>query len=788
MREVIDLGSSRTLNLRDGRVDGPDGTSHLTDIELRLTRYLIERHGSPVGRDELEQAVWGYRPGVLSRTVFTTIGRLRQKLEVDPHAPLLLVTVAGLGYAWAVAPSAEPRVAPAIELTPFVGRPDVVASVVEALGAARVVSLTGPGGAGKTRVAVEVARRQPGRVALVFLEPVDLLDAVPAAIATALGTALGGRADPWGELAERTEGELLAVLDNAEHLPGLAEALWRWVTACPALRLLVTTRVRLGLRAEVALAIPPMSTPPSGVELGASEAGQLALQQARRARPGWEPEPKDRDDLAALCRGVGGNPLAIELATAWLRVLDPAEVLGELGSGGVLVALDRDVPARHRSVEVALEASWRLLSGPARGALEALGCCVGPVDRATAAAVAGADLATLSQLVDASLLHRHRVAASTARFDIHPLVRQSARARLAARSDASEVSARHARWFLGRIRASVELMDAEGEDAGRRQFGADHEDFLAAWADRARAGDEAALAGAAWPLYRWLDSTNHFLELETALRLASEALRGSPTGHAIALLGAGAGLDYPDGSPGSGVEGELRVAALIQGAIAALRTGRNAAAGALVDEALALMGDRGSFLAGFGMAVRGAVFANAGRWDEAKAELSRAFELRSHGRGRSRPMVHLGEVLLASGYPSEAREQLERALAECRACDDRAFACLALCRLGEALAATGADPAPVCAEAVEEGVGSRLPRVWWSAALGLLGEWWLRHGREDGAVLLAAAVKGPSMGPAHVVQERYAAARALVAEDRWVALDAEGRGASDRALLLRVRR
>lgn len=783
---VLDLGPSRALDLRDGRLTTPDGVDHLTDIELRLVRYLVERAGAAVGRDELEVAVWGYRPGVMSRTVFTTIGRVRQKLEVDPHAPTHLVTVAGRGYQWASAPRAEVRPALPVALTPLVGRQELVDRVVASLAAASLVSLTGQGGAGKTRVAIEVLRRWSGSAVFVALEPLDRAGAVPEAIAAALGVRLGGRSDPWGELADSTDGPVLVALDNAEHLVGLAEPLSRWLGACPTLRLLVTTRVRLGLRAEVSHAVPPLTVPLSGTTLSSSEAGALLLQHAGRARPGWVPGGADADALAALCRQVGGNPLALELAAAWLRVLEPSEVLEEVASGAVLVSRDHDLPERHRSIDAALGASWRLLAADAARALEDVSACCGAFDRATAGAVAAMDLGALSQLVDASLVHRCPADGAAARFDLHPLVREHARARLRARPDAAAPASRHAAWFLGRLVDTVGAMDALGEDVVRRSLAPDHEDVLAAWSERCRAGDAAALARAAWPLYRWLDAGNRFVELEAALREAGDALGDSPTGRAIAVLGAGAGVGplvaaWVDVAAG----GELGTAATIHAAIAAQRGGDLGATEVLATRALE--GGASTFLTAFARSVRGSARTWAGRFGDAEDDLRAALASCPSGRGHARPAVHLGELLLRSGRAPEARDQLETALAACRATDDRAFACLALSRLAEALRSVGGDPDAVCVEAIEEGVGSRLPRVWWSGAVALLGDRWLGERPEVGVTLLSAAAHGPVMGPREPLSAALQASRGRLAPEVWARAEQGGRRATDLELLRLVR-
>lgn len=801
----LDLVSGR-LDLDRGQLHRPEGgVERLTDTERRLLRYLAERPGQAISRDDLQQAVWGYRAGILSRTVFTTVGRVRAKIEPDPSRPRHLITAAGGGYALALG---EGKVGPPrrgalpAAATPFVGRRQALAEVTALLEGARLVSILGPGGVGKTRLAMEIVQRRSDPAIFVALESAVEVGQTPAAVAAALGERLAGR-DEWGELADLIgEGSLLCVLDNVEQLGGLAERLGPWLRACPGLVLLVTSRLRLGLRAERAHALSPMGLPSSGETLEESEAGALLLEHARRARPGWEVSAAERRALAELCVRAGGSPLAIELAAAWLRLIEPEELLREFESGEVLRAIDIDVPEKHRSIEATLGASWRLLAPPAVGVLEGLSVLHNPFDRATAGAVAGADLMTLGQLVDASMIHR-----IGARFDLHPLVRQDARRRLA--QDAprlDHVAGRHARFFLERMTLAIGDMENLRVESGAciAALAREHDDLLAAWFNRARAGDMEALASAAPALYRYLDSRNRLPELIDAFRAAGEGLRGAAGSlaeeirAALTVLSSGAG-DVPPEPAGAGpsrfdqVPGALRPTALIHAAIRALHAAGPEASIPLTEEAEALARAGGfPFLPGFALAVRGSARLRLGELDAARADLEAAMQSSSEGRAFARPSVHLGEVELAAGNLSLARRYLEDALAACRAADDRSFSALALCRLGQALERLGEDGTAVRIEAIEEGVSSRLPRVWWASALMDLGASWASSGDEqtarDGVVLLAAAASGPTMEPPAATQRALDEARTRVSRGAWYDACREGRSADDGALLALVRR
>ena len=757
------------LELSGGRLDLDEGVflrtggdpERLTDIERRFLRYLGDRLGRAVGREELQREVWGYRAGVLSRTVFTTVGRIRGKIEVEPTRPRHLLTAAGEGYTLALdAPARTRRSAPAPPpAARLIGREHALRELEGLVERARLVSLLGPGGVGKTRLALELLGGREGT--FVALEPIDELGRVPAAIAAAIGATLPGSDDGWGELADAVGDEAtFVVLDNAEHLVGLAAHLYSWLGASPGLRLLVTTRVRLGLRMETAVVLDP---------LGERDACALLLEHAARVRPGWKPDEHDQAQLAEVCAHLGGSPLALELAASWLRLLEPADLLAELEGIAGLGTLDRDVPARHQSMEVALAASWRLLAPQAAAVLEGLATFCTPFDRGAAAAVAGADLLTLGQLVDASMVHR-----VGPRFDLHPLVRADARARLAAApARAAEAADRHARWFL------------------ERAPGAAIEDVLAAWDHAVRARDTALLTESAYTIYRCLDQLNRHGELIRALSRAGAAVDDPGARAALRLLGAGAGASLPDDLVAlvavlGPVPRTLRAAALVHAGIAAQLAGEAELAVELAGRAEREADDHRDLVA-FARSVGGTAWMRAGQLDRARTTLRASIEVSEDNRLVGRPMVHLGEVELAAGNLAEAREVLGCALEHCRFADDRTFAAHALGRLGQVLAALGEDPVPAWLEALGDAQSFRLPRVWWAAALTGLGDRWARAGRIDGVELLAAAAAGPSMDRPGATERLLHARRSEFPPTAWTAATRRGRAMADAELLAFVR-
>jgi predicted ATPase/DNA-binding winged helix-turn-helix (wHTH) protein len=457
-----------TLDL-DRRVFlGPSGEARLSTIESRLLAHLSAHPGKTFTREALQVEVWGYRAGIPSRTVFTTVGRIRQKIEADPSRPRHLLSTDG-GYCFVAPEARASRSALPHPVTPFVGRDRELSQLLALLErGARLVSVLGPGGIGKTRLAIECARRfgaaLGGGAAFLALEPIEHASALVRAIIEALALRpLSPREEPVAGLVERLrDREQLLLCDNVEQIED-AGALFAALSAgCPKLRVLATSRVRLSLQAETALALAPLCDPSSGAELERSDAGLLVLDRAQRARPGWTPSAAERDALAELCALAEGSPLALELATAWLRLLEPAEVVRELRAGvDLLRTSDADVPPRHTSIRAMLASSFRLLAPESERALGGLATMRAPFSRDAALAVARADLRELGQLVDASMIRR----VDGGRFAFHPAVREEALTRLTP-AERVGFDRAHADWFLERLTTSYR----EREDAPEREW------------------------------------------------------------------------------------------------------------------------------------------------------------------------------------------------------------------------------------------------------------------------------------------------------------------------------
>lgn len=268
----------------------------------------------------------------------------------------------------------------------FVGREREVRDIAALLETARLVSLTGPGGTGKTRLALrvgaEVLDRFPAGVWFVDLTETRDAAGVSQSVAAALGVPVTGCCPPEvfvGDLLE-LRGELLLILDNFEQVVEAAPAtVAAWLRRAPKTRILATSRFLLNVAGEREVALEPLPSPskpgvtPTVADVAAHDATRLFLERAREADPSFALTPQNAPDVAALCADLDGMPLALELAAARIRILSPAQIVSRLADRfKILTSTRRDQTARQRSLEGAIEWSWALLSDWERSAFSQL--------------------------------------------------------------------------------------------------------------------------------------------------------------------------------------------------------------------------------------------------------------------------------------------------------------------------------------------------------------------------------------------------------------------------------
>ncbi len=318
----------------------------------------------------------------------------------------------------------------------------------------RLITITGPGGAGKTCLALAVAGAIVDVLAdgafLVALAQVGEAAAVAAAIAAPLGIHLHGDGEHGDAIGlALSDRELLLVLDNFEHVLDAAPLLTDLLARAPGVRVIVTSQAPLRLRGEQVIRLEPLELPRADdlASVAAAAASRLLIQRAQQADPRFELTTGNARTLARLCRALGGLPLGIELAAARLTLLSADQMLARLEDGIEAVGRgSRDLPARQRGLGAALDWTHGLLSEDQARLLRQLGTFAGPVclDRIERVCDGGPDLLeALAQLVDLSLVTR----AGDGRFVLHATVQRYARDKLARAGESAELACRHGEAF-----------------------------------------------------------------------------------------------------------------------------------------------------------------------------------------------------------------------------------------------------------------------------------------------------------------------------------------------------
>ncbi|MBB5075472.1 BTAD domain-containing putative transcriptional regulator [Nonomuraea endophytica] len=444
-----------TEDLIEAELALPAGTSVGSLRQLVSAHPLRERL-----RGQLMRALHAGGQQAAALEVFEEGRRLlADELGADPSPELAELHLAMLR---AVAPRASRRL-PA-PLTSFVGREaelDRLATLTD-----RLVTITGPGGTGKTRLALESARRGGRDVCFVDLSAVADDGLVPHAVMGALGvreTGLGllQPQDPVERIVSAlADRDLLLVLDNCEHVVAAAALLTRrLLDACPKLSVLATSREPLGLTGEVLVPLAPLALPPAGAAPGEwtrAPAVRLFTERASAVRPGFEPGP----EVVEICTALDGSPLAIELAAARLRSFTVAEIAARLAEHGRFKLLsrgDRTAAARHRTLHAVVDWSWSLLSEEEQVVARRLSVFAGGAGLEAVERVCG-DGEVLADLVDKSF-----VEAADGRYRMYETVRLFCAEKLEEAGDTARDV--HAAYFLELVReADPWLLRAEQLD------------------------------------------------------------------------------------------------------------------------------------------------------------------------------------------------------------------------------------------------------------------------------------------------------------------------------------
>jgi predicted ATPase/DNA-binding XRE family transcriptional regulator len=606
--------------------------------------------------------------------------------------------------------------------TPLLGREREAGEVVGLLldPGVRLLTLLGPGGVGKTRLATEAASKAapsfPDGAGFVDLTEVDDPSRFVPAVARALGLREGGDEAPFELLSGylREKG-MLIVLDNFEQALSASLLLVRLLSACPRLKALVTSRVALAARGERRFPVPPLRVPPqapAGAEAVAdSPAVALFVGRARAVDPSFRLTDANAPAVAGVCRRLDGLPLAIELAASRANLLSPEALLARLAHGlDLLEGGAPDAPERQRTMRAAVAWSYGLLAEEERAVFRRLSVfeggftleaaesvCPGPGDRLDT-------LGALFSLADASLIGRREGPNGEPRLAVLVVVRDYARELMSGTREWADTRGRHARHFLGLAEAAEPELYRSDHPAWLDRLEREHDNLRAALGWARETGDVGLglrLAGALrW--FWWI--RGHLGEGREWLRtfIEEDAAEGNSRfpARAKALYGAGqlafgqgdlarAARLYGEGLAAYRALGDDEWAAQVLaelGQVARARGDHDRAA-ALSEEALALsLGAGNSLGAAIALNTLGQVRRGAGDLDGAVARFEEALShigVSEHQRGVAYGLSSLGVAALERGEHQRALGLHERALELYEALGDKAGVAMALVNLGD---------------------------------------------------------------------------------------------------------
>lgn len=498
-RQMADSLRARMLHslqrLTDGLSEGGETARALAYARRRaeLDPYDEAAH---IGLMRLYVAVGQSGQAIRHYESFARLLREEVGVEPGPESVALRQEIVengrrnGATAAPAVAESAKPA-GPPSNLphlsTSFVGREEELAQIARQVAdpACRLLTLAGPGGMGKSRLAIEAGARLladspdlfPDGVWFAPLVAAENRDGLVGQLADTFQLPFTGADNPFPELLRRLAGKrLLLIADNCEQLLAEAPLFSQLLAGAGGVKLLATSRERLNLPEEWVIHLHGLAAPPAPDR---SPALSLFSQRLRQVQPDFAPTGAEARWAGEICRMVGGMPLALELAAAWGDVLSCREIAGQLAqSMGILRSESLSLPERHRSMQAVLASSWQRLNGDEQGVMAGLSLFRGGFSREAAAAVTGASLPLLQGLIHRSLVRR----TDDGRYELQELIRQYAAERLARRPEYyAAAQAAHARYFAGFIHAREKELMTNPSPALLDEVAAELENVRGAW-------------------------------------------------------------------------------------------------------------------------------------------------------------------------------------------------------------------------------------------------------------------------------------------------------------------
>ena len=417
-------------------------------------------------------------------------------------------------------------------LTPFVGREQELAEIPQLLAdpACCLLTLLGPGGIGKTRLAIQTAASLFGDFAngvyFVSLQPVLSSESLIPAVADALNIQLTDQQEPQLDLFDFLQDKkTLLLLDNFEHLLEAAPILTELLQAAPGVKLLVTSREALNLPEEWLFPVGGMPYPAAAEseDVEKYSAVRLFAGCARRIRPDFS-VADEQDAIIGICQLTRGTPLALELAASWVKTMRPAEIVAEIQRNlDFLTSRWRGIPEKHRSMRAVFNQSWTLLDPAQQAAFKRLAVFRGGFRRKAAEQIAGATLASLSALVDKSLLHWE----PGGRYQIHELLRQYAAEQLVqSPEDVARIYDLHAGYYTRFLADQAEGLWGGRQREALLEIEAEIDNIRAAWqwaVDQLKVED---IQKSADPLGIFYDFRGRYLEGARTFEQALTRLKG----------------------------------------------------------------------------------------------------------------------------------------------------------------------------------------------------------------------------------------------------------------------
>jgi predicted ATPase/DNA-binding CsgD family transcriptional regulator len=669
------------------------------------------------------------------------------------------------------------------QLTSFIGRERELRELTGLLERSRLLTLTGPGGGGKTRLGLQLAAAVadgfPDGVFFVALAPVGDPGLVLSSIAQGIGLLDAGDRP----LADRLHSHLrtarvMILLDNFEHLLAAAPVVAHLLQATAALKIVVTSRAPLHVTGEQEYEVPPLRVPDpqcaTVAAVGDCESVRLFTERARAAWPGFVLDEQNAAVVAAITQRLDGLPLAVELAAARVKLLPPSALLARLEQAlPVLVGGARDLPERQRTLRGAIAWSYGLLSTDAARLLAACSVFRGGISLPAAESVCLAVidpglgvLEGLEELVDQSLLRRVE-APGDPRFGMLFMVREYAAGQLAGMPERADIEAGHAATFLALAEAAARGLRGPDELEWLDRLEAEHQNIRAAldWYTWHEPGDALRLAAA---MSRFWGVRGHFTEGRQRLAALLD-IPGDPTPARVRALNGVASLavDQGDYAAARDLLGEsIRLSreladrrgeamALTYLARSLIAGGRPDEAGPQVDRALRLLNGQddpaalATTLLYAGLAAQFSGQAEeACAWHERCVEVARAAGFRSVG---ARSLQMLGHARLELGDIRGARGALEEALPTCLELGDRWVVPLVMAGFAEVAACTGRPRRALRLAAVARGLCEAGQFSMPSVAEARLERWLAPARKQLGPVVTQVMAEGEQMSLAEAV-------------------------------------